>query len=419
MNTTSVDYRRFLLALCACLACGALATIALVVIVDPYGLYKVVDRPGFNAVKPGLSRYQVQIKQAHALRLRPRVVILGNSRAEIGFDPAAPALAGARGAVYNLAIPGTGLATANHQLGQLLAAGVKPETVILGVEFMDFLALKSPSRPSAKPAGALDWQAPWQFDALFSLASVKDALQTLRIEHDAQAATLSPDGFNPLREYAAHVRNDGYHKMFEQRARENAATLTRKSTTSLDAADFTLLRTLLTQASASDASVKLVIYPYHAQWLAMLEAAGFWPLFEQWKAQLVREIASIQASHPGASIALHDFSGYGPYNCERIPAASERDAATRWYWEAGHFKKELGDVVLERLLSPASVPPLGLRLDAGALAANTRRIASERRDCLAFQPELFLTAAKMSAPRDVKHVEKTLRQDYKNPKEKT
>ena len=38
MNTTSRDHRRFLLALCACLALGILATIALVVIVDPYGL---------------------------------------------------------------------------------------------------------------------------------------------------------------------------------------------------------------------------------------------------------------------------------------------------------------------------------------------------------------------------------------------
>ena len=216
MKTTSRDYQRFLLALCACLALGVLASIALVVIVDPYGLYGVVDRPGFNAVKPGLSRYQVQIKQAHAVRLHPRVIILGNSRAEIGLDPAAPAFAAAHGAVYNLAIPGTGLGTSSHQLTQLLAAGLKPTTVILGIEFMDFLALKSPPASTAKP-GATPF---WQFDALFSLASVKDALHTLRIQHDAEAATLSADGFNPLRDYGTHVRNDGYHKMFTQRARK-------------------------------------------------------------------------------------------------------------------------------------------------------------------------------------------------------
>ena len=403
MKTSSRDYPRFLLALCACLILGVLAAIALVVIVDPYGLYKVVDRPGFNAVKPGLTRYQVQIKQAHALRLRPQVLILGNSRAEIGFDPAAPAFAAAHGTVYNLAIPGTGLGTSAYQLTQLLAAGVKPATVILGVEFMDFLALKSPARSAAKPVGLTYWQ----FDALFSLASVKDALNTLRIQDDAEAAILSADGFNPLRDYGAHVRNDGYHKMFTQRARENAASLKRKSTTALDTADFRLLRTLLVQASTTDAQIKLVIYPYHAQWLAMLEAAGLWPLFEQWKAQLVREIAAIKASHPGASISLHDFSGFGPYNCERIPAAGERGAVTQWYWEAGHFKKALGDVVLERLLLPASQSP-GPGLDSSSLAANTRRIAAERLECMATQPDVFSSATKMFDPRDRPRGEKSM-----------
>ena len=403
MKTTSRDYQRFLLALCACLALGVLASIALVVIVDPYGLYGVVDRPGFNAVKPGLSRYQVQIKQAHAVRLHPRVIILGNSRAEIGLDPAAPAFAAAHGAVYNLAIPGTGLGTSSHQLTQLLAAGLKPTTVILGIEFMDFLALKSPPASTAKP-GATPF---WQFDALFSLASVKDALHTLRIQHDAEAATLSADGFNPLRDYGTHVRNDGYHKMFEQRARENAATLKRKSVTALTQEDFTLLRALLVQAAGSDAAVKLVIYPYHAQWLAMLEAAGLWPLFEQWKAQLVREIAGVKASHPGASISLHDFSGFGPYNCERIPAAGERGAVTQWYWEAGHFKKALGDVVLERLLLPASQSSVP-GLDSTSLAANTRRIAAERLECMATQPDVFSSATKMFDPRDRPRGEKSL-----------
>lgn len=78
--------------------------------------------------------------------------------------------------------------------------------------------------------------------------------------------------------------------------------------------------------------------------LAMFEAAGLWPLFDEWKAQLVLAIGDIRVRFPDARISLTDFSGYGTYNCERIPAANERDAATRWYWEAGHFKKALGDL---------------------------------------------------------------------------
>ncbi|MEG1115966.1 MAG: hypothetical protein RSE46_13110, partial [Janthinobacterium sp.] len=100
---TASPFKSYLAILALLLAAGAVLLGAFVFVVDPYGLYGVVRRDNFNAVKPGLSRYQNQIKQEHALRRQPRFIILGNSRAEIGFDPRASALS-ALGAGYNLAI---------------------------------------------------------------------------------------------------------------------------------------------------------------------------------------------------------------------------------------------------------------------------------------------------------------------------
>ena len=391
---TASPFKSYLAVLALVLAGGAVLAGAFVFVVDPYGLYGVVRRDNFNAVKPGLSRYQNQIKQEHALRRQPRFIILGNSRAEIGFDPRASALS-ALGAGYNLAIPGTGLATSASQFAQLRQAGVRPRTVIVGMEFIDFLnpaVAPSARQAPAAPAPA-HGRAFWRFDALFSLASVKDAVHTLRIQHDDEAATLSADGFNPLLEYGAHARRDGYHKMFTQRAQESAANLRRKSTRSLATEDFQLLRTFLLAMAATEADIKLVIYPYHAQMLAMFEAAGLWPLFEVWKAQLVREIGAVKARYPDAHISLTDFSGYGAYNCEPIPAANERGTATRWYWEAGHFKKALGDIVLQRVMSPQDHAPgdgqFGMPLDDASLEENRARIAQERNSCAAAQPALF------------------------------
>jgi hypothetical protein len=59
-------------------------------------------------------------------------------------------------------------------------------------------------------------------------------------------------------------------------------------------------------------------------------------------------------------------------------------------------------VVLERLLLP------GPGLDSTSLAANTRRIAAERLECMATQPDVFLTATKMFDPRDRPRGEKPL-----------
>ena len=387
-------FKAYLATLALVLAGGVLLVGAFVLVVDPYGLYGVVRRDHFNAVKPGLSRYQNQIKLEHALRRQPQFIILGNSRAEIGFDPRAGALA-ALGAGYNLAIPGTGLATSASQFAQLRQAGVRPRTVIVGMEFIDFLtpAVAPAARPAAAAAPPAHGRAYWRFDTLFSLASVKDAMHTLRIQHDGEAATLSADGFNPLLEYGAHARRDGYHKMFTQRAQESAANLRRKSTRSLATEDFQLLRAFLLAMAATQADVKLVIYPYHAQMLAMFETAGLWPLFEQWKAQLVLAMGDVRARYPDAHISLTDFSGYGAYNCEAIPAASERGTATRWYWEAGHFKKALGDLVLQRLISPRDQAPgdvrFGMPLDDANLEDNRARIAQERGTCAAAQPALF------------------------------
>lgn len=396
---TRSPYRFYLLTLLLLLVSGAIIVCAFVVIVDPYGLYGLVRREHFNTVKPGLTRYQSQIKQESALRLRPQFIILGNSRAEIGFDPRASAFS-AHGTGYNLAIPGTGLATSASQFAQLLRAGVRPRTVIVGMEFIDFLnpVAALPAR-AATGAMAAPARPSWRFDTLFSLASVLDAAHTLRIQRDREAATMAPDGFNPLLEYGAYVRRDGYHKLFRQRAQENAARFRRTSTRALATDDVQAMRAFLLALAATQADIKLVIYPYHAQLLAMFEAAGLWPLFEEWKRRLAQEVAAAKEQHPAAQLSLTDFSGYGAYNCERIPAANERGAATRWYWEAGHFKKALGDIVLQRVMSPMAPGDgqFGMPLDGATLAANRDRIAQERSRCAAAQPELFLFSRQLFA----------------------
>lgn len=142
-----------------------------------------------------------------------------------------------------------------------------------------------------------------------------------------------------------------------------------------------------------DADVKLVIYPYHAQILALFEEAKLWPLFEEWKRQVIKAVEQSKRAHPNANIVLLDFSGFGPYNCEPIPAAGATGDVTKWYWEGGHFKKQLGDIVLARVMSTvAPASPFGFALDADTEQANRERIAAERRTCIGIAPDTFASA---------------------------
>ena len=57
------------------------------ILVDPYGLFRLVDAPAFNATKPTSGAHGAMVKAYQVLRVDPAGLILGNSRAEVGFDP--------------------------------------------------------------------------------------------------------------------------------------------------------------------------------------------------------------------------------------------------------------------------------------------------------------------------------------------
>lgn len=397
---TRPSYGRYLSTLTLVLLSCAGLLCTFVYIVDPYGLYGMVRRENFNAVKPGLERYQSQIKHEHALRLQPRFIILGNSRAEIGFDPHTAAFSAMQGAGYNMGIPGTRMATAISQFKQLTQAGIKPGTVIVGLEFIDFLA-PAVAPPAPAEAEAPSGHAPgfWRFDTLFSLASVKDAVKTPLIQHDRAAFITAPDGHNPAQELGAQAARDGYYKVFKHRAQKSTARFVKMSKTDFADGDFQSLHDFLLAMSATQADIKLVVYPYHAQMLTLFEEAGLWPLFEQWKRQVVMEVDAVKKQNPSASISVTDFSGFGPYNCEPIPTQQQRHASTRWYWEAGHFKRALGDIVMQRIMTQKDGAPFdgqfGMPLTGATLAANRDRIAAERSTCLAEQPDMFAFSKKL------------------------
>jgi len=402
----SQPFGRFLLWTTVLTGASALACAALVLTVDPYRLVGWVDRPGFNHNKPQPEHYQKQIKLAAARALGANVLIVGNSRAEIGLDPDYPPLAAGGLQPYNLALAGTRIQVAREQLEQLHRAGQHPRHLIVGAEFLDF-----PVDPGAPPRAVPPTVYPnamtelaWRFDTAFSLDALGDALRTVRQQQAQNVPRMSARGFNPLAEYGQLAREEGYYALFQQRAADYAKRFAKlpRGLASADgsAAEFTQLRAVIAHGAADGARVDVVIYPYHAQIMALLDAAGMAPMLDTWRAQLVREVAAARAAHPGARIALWDFSGYGERQCEPIPAKGDKKSETRWYWEAGHFKAAMGQLMLARMLGqPDADPAFGVALDADNLEQNRARIAAERALCAAAVPGLFRDAQAMTPAR--------------------
>jgi len=331
--------------------------VALNLWVDPYGLYRTY---GPGDVKPHSVTQGGLVKPYQVLRISPRAIILGNSRSEVGFDPKDSAWPEPLRPVFNLALPGTGTRV-DRRLFEHVEAVNPPRVIVLGVDFMDFLM--SPDAEEGEPdignrlvvapdgrPNSRRWRRMLEDGAstLISLDAVFYSLDTLRQRGNDGAATLTAAGFNPMKDYQRLVRDEGYFDFFRQRDIENIKAYQQRPKNlftrgTLTSPAFDDISAILDEADAHQIQVYVLIYPYHANLLEILRLTGCWGLFEEWKRELVRRVAAHQRNHD----VLWDFSGYHRYAQEPVPAAGDRKTEVRWYWEAGHFKKELGHEILQ------------------------------------------------------------------------
>ncbi len=345
------------------------ATGAFNVLMDPMGVFPSPRISGINAVKPFLDHHRELTRYQGALRICPGTGIFGNSRAGIGLDPDSPVLAARGLSAYNHAVPGTGGRTIYQQILWLQATGCLPGTALLGVDFFDFFGGSVP-----KPLPTLTTDPPPRRDSqflaesVFSTSGLVDSLSMLWLQRAKYPSILTERGFNPLLSYIPEIETGGHYALFRQRATENVRSWTRKpkQLRPQDGAvsdDEVMLEASIKRLLTQGSTVHIIIYPYHAQFRMLMERLGMGDLFSAWKRQVLASAERL--SSQGGTIAVWDFSGISEETLEPIPVRSDRRTHLRYYWEAGHFKKELGDKIWARILGQDS--SFGVRLDAGMI----------------------------------------------------
>lgn len=356
-DDTSSRHISYIRRLCLSVLFGVVMVAGASVFFDPYGIYRAAPLiAGLNQRKPYLSRYHNQIKLTHVLQLQPDLLFLGNSRAEIGFDPEDPTLKRMGTSAYNLAIPGTSLANNRRQLQLLLQHHYVPKRIVLALDYVDFLAPVNASTTASAKQAVSPWNFDgwsWRFDALLSLWTLQDMLEEIRIQRATFPSTLTSRGFNPLWEYQGMARTEGYFRLFRQRAEENFRKYSEQSPDNFREQGFEDLRELVSASLNEGIELAIVVYPYHGQMLWLFEAAGLQPSFERWKERVLGELRPFQKE--ANRLRLFDFSGYNSITCESVPKEGDLVSVTQWYWELGHFKRELGSLVLEEVFQAESV----------------------------------------------------------------
>lgn len=399
MDTAS-QYRRFLIVLAASFAISCALAAGINYLIDPYGLFGTPRVDGINARKPTAGERVRTTKPYMASVLGPTTVIAGNSRPELGLDPQSACWSEEDKPVFNSGIPGAGFYMQTQYAKHALSAG-KGKKVLLAVNFLDFLTdTTTPSdtfppdwaHMSASYAGRLDIpgenSSPWKIistqaqdklSALFSLSTLADSLLTVIQQRTPFITDRRTDGFNPGNDYEAIVRNEGQFVLFKQKNDELAARLDKPGLGLFPAGqehstDFEALKNFLAWSEAEKVEIILFINPYHVDYFRTIYSAGLWTELESWKRHITR-IAN------DFSVPLWDFNSVDAYSNETPPERSERGTSIHWYWEPAHYKREMGELMLAKLLNRSCVTedfPLspGIRLSIENLEQHLAELRS-------------------------------------------
>lgn len=334
--------------------------------IDPYAVFQTRGLREKNAVEPILTLNERVFKTVRLAHKNPQAIVLGTSRADIGIDPAHPALGG-NGSV-NLATFGQPIAESS-QLMALAAKQGKLKTVVIGLDFFAFNALFP--NPSDFDVENFSTSRPFQlaFSVTTSLDSWKRRKRKLAEPGDccfsngARYPNL-PDAF--LGRYRSHfISSERMYLLEKYRPSPSCefsfSTPKRPQSSTLDE-----LRAMMVLAHARRIELKLFISPSHARQWEVMATAGLTKKWEQWKRALVQINTDEAVRANREPFPLWDFSGYNAITGEAVPADGDMRTVMRWYTDSSHYTQALGRVLLDRIFGVTAVEP-GVPVDFGVL----------------------------------------------------
>jgi len=87
--------------------------------------------------------------------------------------------------------------------------------------------------------------------------------------------------------------------------------------------------------------------PLHASFWSMLQRHGHLAYYDDWMQTLVSRLRARE----DAQLQFWDFTVDSPYIHEDVPPAADRSGPLQWFWEPSHYRRELGDLMLDSMLS--------------------------------------------------------------------
>lgn len=364
-------------------------------VVDPQKIFAVVDIKGFNHEKPFIKDGGMRkLKSFEIDRGNYDTILLGTSRVIRGLSPLHPAFNSSL--VYNLGFPGTNMLEI-YKVFQFTKNNTKISTVILGLDFLTFSNKRTVSGDFNDSRFAHKNIFSIYIDTILSMKNAIKSLRTLT-QQDSSDITII-HGFRNQRKTDINHR-----KLFRNILTKNF--LVNQQTYagfSYSKNRLDLFRQLVEDCREKNIKLSLFISPIHARQIEAMRVLNIFPEFQQWKRDLVKILAEDAAANANKQpIFLWDFSGYNSITTEKIPPAGSKQEM-KWYWESSHYKKELGDIVLDTMLNypkknQNAPSDFGVILNSSNIESHLKRIRAEQ------------ALYKQNFPEEVEEVERLARE---------
>lgn len=323
-------------------------------VVDPFLLFgsSYIKMDEFKRPKV-LS--QERLMKAFAVKiLKPNVVFLGTSRCAFSIDPNHIYLR--RKNTYNLCVDGASIYETFRYLQHASFFNKNLEALL----FLDFLMFNENDSPVStgfkENYFAVDSNgqeqkmlSPYQF--LISLETLKASFQTLLSQTSGNSHNLN--GMRNQSFIEKQIYNNKGPKFFSPRVERNyyQKYYNNFSTSSEGRSSLAVFEQLLEFCEKNNIKLTIIIPPTHARLLEVINEKKIWTNFENWKKNMLQITNRVFEKKSQEKFSIWDFSGYSKFTTESVSLLQSEKSQLRWFWESSHFKKNVGDLILSKVLN--------------------------------------------------------------------
>jgi hypothetical protein len=356
-------------------------------LIDSYALYEGPVIEGLNKNKPVFSRHLRLSKAAAIRKYKPTAIVLGTSRAEYAIDPKHAGWQ--EDEVYNLGLSSANLYEAFRYM-QHAQAVHSLNQVVLMADFRMFNANENNENDFEELQLAVDVNGDLQSDyldikipTLLSLDALIQSVETIYKQNNTDSIYLENGMLDTTHNDRFIYDRGGHRNAFIQNEKGYFKSYKNFSFVSTTNNRWKTYKELLLLAQQNNIQLNIVIPPTHARQSETIVARGIWNDFEKWKRKLVELNEQVALEQNRELFPIWDFSGYNSYTTESVTENGDKESTMQWYWESSHYKKELGDLVLDRIFNykhPDRVvnDDFGVLLNSDTIEPHLRQIRNDQ-----------------------------------------